>query len=57
MTLGDLFSQSFEAGHPIDDSNDFELLTADGLRITGFSIDPKEGVIYLSDTEEGVTVI
>ena len=57
MTLGDLFGQALDNGFPIDDNNDYELLTADGLPITGFSIDAKEGVIYLSDTEEGVTIL
>jgi hypothetical protein len=56
MTLGDFVEMADERQN-INDYADFELLTADGLRITGITIDVREGVIYLSDTKEGVTVI
>lgn len=56
MTLGEFIEQADERQN-ISDYADFELLTADGYTITGFTIDPKEGVIYLSDTEEEVTII
>ena len=56
MTLADFIELADERQN-INDYADFELLTADGLRITGITIDVKEEVIYLSDTEEGVTVL
>ena len=57
MTLGDLFELMHEAGYPIDANNDYELLTPEGTPITGITVDPKEGLIYVSDEGEGVTVI
>lgn len=57
MTLADLHELLTENGFYVSDNNDFELLMADGLPVTGIIVDDKEKLIYLSDVEEGLTAI
>ena len=57
MTLADLHELLTENGFYVSDNNDYELLTADGLPITGITIDDKEKIIYLSDTGEGLNAL
>lgn len=57
MTLGDLQELLTENGFYISDNNDFELAMVDGLSVTGVIVDVKEGMIYLSDEEEGLRAI
>jgi len=53
MTLGDI-TDLLDERQNISDYADFELAMVDGLRVTGLMVDVKEGVIYLSDEEEGL---
>lgn len=57
MTLGDLHELLTENGFYICDNNDFELAMVDGMPVTGVIVDVKEGMIYLSDEEEGLRAI
>jgi hypothetical protein len=57
MTLGDLHSLMTENGYYICDNNDFELQMVDGSPVTGIIVDQKQGIIYLSDEEEGLRPI
>jgi hypothetical protein len=54
MTLGDIID-GLDERQNINDFTDFEVLMADGLKVTGIHVNTKTEEIYLSDTEEGIT--